>query len=150
MQHFQRLRRTPLGPRVLTCVVIYQSNSRSRRSRVLRRSLVLLACAALSRSQTTPLGPRVFTCVIIYHSISTSRHSCVLRRSLFSLACTTLSRTSGDYAGPPGPHLCCNLPLQLNIPPFLRITEILAFVSLYTTSKDFGGLRRDPGSSLVV
>ena len=46
------------------------------------------------------------------------------------LACATLSRTQTDTLGPPGPHLCCNLPLQLNIPPSLCITEILAIVGL--------------------
>ena len=50
VQRFQGLRRTPLGPRVLTCVVIYHSNSTSRPSCVLRKSLVLLACATLSRT----------------------------------------------------------------------------------------------------
>ena len=50
---------------------------------------------------------------------------------------------------PPGPHLCYNLPLHLNIPAFVRLTEILVFVGLYNTFKDFGGLRRAPGSSLV-
>ena len=40
----------PWAPRVPTCVVIYHSNSTSRPSCVLRKSLLLWACAALSRT----------------------------------------------------------------------------------------------------
>ena len=98
----------------------------------------------------TPLGPRVFTCAAIYHSNSTPRPFFVLRKSLFLFACTTLSKTSGDYAGPPGLHLCCNLPLELHIPPFPRNGVILVFVGLCNAFKDFGGQRRARGFSLVL
>ena len=50
VQHFQGLKRTPLGPRVFTCVVIYHSNSTSRPFCVLRKSLLFLAGATLSRT----------------------------------------------------------------------------------------------------
>ena len=66
------------------------------------------------------------------------------------LACATLSRTQTDTLGPPGLHLCCNLPLQLNAPPFLRITEILVFVGLCNTFNDLDGHPWAPGSPLCA
>ena len=120
MQHFQGLRRTPLGPRVFTCVAIYHSISTSRHSCVLRRSLFSLACTALSGTSGDYVGPPGPHMLVIYHSTSTPLLARVTAWSLFLLACATLSRTSADNAGPPGLHLCCNCPLGLHIPPFRR------------------------------
>ena len=120
MQRFQGLRRTPLGLRVFTCGVVYHSNSTSRRSRVLRKSLLLLACATLSRTQTGTLGPP-------------GLHLCYDLPLQLNIPPFLRITKILAFVGLSGCEMCCNLPVQLKIPPFPRITEILAFVGLCNT-----------------
>ena len=91
-------------------------------------------------------------CVCVCACVGVCRCMPFLKKNIFSAGLFSQPR-SPDAArtglGPPGLHLCYNLPFRLNIPALLRITEILVFVGLYNTFKDFGGLRRAPGSSLV-
>ena len=168
-----------MGPRVLTCVVIYQSNSRSRRSRVLRRSLLLLACATLSRTQTDTLGPPgLHLSCNLPLQLNIPPNLCITeilpfvglpKPSFFQDICDCIEDATPWFAFSlgktwfladnslrvsrilhPGCEMWCNLPIRLKISPFPRITEILGLVGLCSTFKDSDGHPWAPGSSLVL